>query len=137
MNTLSLFTIEVLLCFGISAAVILLLKPLLRDVLIETCGTAKRAEFWVMFTQLMLIISPLLIVIFFAPTDTSITINIAEAMQDTLFRSLLGVFVALAMIGQVMWKSIRNTSLEKTVTETNTDAKTTEDKPSGWGPEKK
>lgn len=112
MNTLSLFTIEVLLCLGISIAVILLLKPLLRDVLVETCGTAKRAEFWVMFTQLMLIISPLLIVIFFAPTEASITINIAEAMQDTLFRSLLGVFVALAMIGQVMWKSIRNSNIE-------------------------
>lgn len=111
MNTLSLFTLEVLLCLGISIAVILLLKPLLRDVLIETCGTAKRAEFWVMFTQLMLIISPLLIVIFFAPTETSITTNIAEAMQDTLFRSLLGVFVALAMIGQVMWKSIRNANI--------------------------
>jgi hypothetical protein len=111
MNTLSLFTLEVLLCLGISFAVIVLLKPLLRDVLIETCGTAKRAEFWVMFTQLMLIISPLLIVIFFAPTETSITTNIAEAMQDTLFRSLLGVFVALAMIGQVMWKSIRNANI--------------------------
>jgi hypothetical protein len=112
MNTLSLFTIEVLLCLGISIAVIVLLKPLLRDVLIETCGTTKRADFWVMFTQLMLVISPLLIVIFFAPTKTSITLNIAEAMQDTLFRSLLGVFVALAMIGQVMWKSIRNTTIE-------------------------
>lgn len=106
MNALSLFTIEISLCFGISAAVILLIKPLLRDVLIETCGTEKRAEFWVMFTQLMLIISPLLIVIYFAPTETSATTNIAEAMKDTLFRSLLGDFMALAMIGHVIWKSI-------------------------------
>ena len=112
MNTLSLFTIEVLLCLGISIAVILLLKPLLRDVLIETCGTTKRAAFWVMFSQLMLIISPLLIVIFFAPTEASITINIAEAMQDTLFISLLGVFVALAMIGRIMWKSTQNNNIE-------------------------
>ena len=112
MNTLSLFTLEVLLCFGISTAVIVLLKPLLRDVLIDTCGTAKRAEFWVMFTQLMLIISPLLIVVFFAPTETSISLNIAESLQDTLFRSLLGVFVALAMIGQVMWKSIQTSNSE-------------------------
>lgn len=112
MNTLSLFTLEVLLCFGISTAVIVLLKPLLRDVLIDTCGTAKRAEFWVMFTQLMLIIAPLLIVIFFAPTEASITLNVAEALKDTLFRSLLGVFVALAMIGQVMWKSIQTSNSE-------------------------
>lgn len=112
MNALSLFTIEVLLCFSISAAIIMLIKPLLRDVLIETCGTEKRAEFWVMFTQLMLIISPLLIVIYFAPTETSATTNIAEAMKDTLFRSLLGDFIALTIIGQTIWKSISSTNTE-------------------------
>ena len=106
MNTLTLFIIEVLLSFGISATVVILIKPLLRDVLIETCGTKKRAEFWVMFTQLMLVISPLLIVIYFAPTSTVVPPNIAETLKDTLFQSLLGVFIALAMIGQVIWKSI-------------------------------
>ena len=106
MNTLTLFIIEVSLSFGISATVVILIKPLLRDVLIETCGTKKRAEFWVMFTQLMLVISPLLIVIYFAPTSTVVPPNIAETLKDTLFQSLLGVFIALAMIGQVIWKSI-------------------------------
>ena len=118
MNAMTLFTLEVLLCFGISTAVILLIKPLLRDVLIETCGTAKRAEFWVMFTQLMLIISPLLLVIYFAPTTTTTTINLAEAMKDTLFRSLLGDFIALATIGQVIWKSIGQVN---TTSETGSD----------------
>lgn len=106
MNTLVLFIVEVLLCFGISVAVISLLKPLLREVLIETCGTSKRAEFWLMFTQLMLVISPMLIVVFFAPTDTFSAFNLAEVLKDTLFRSLLGDFIALTMIGQVIWKSI-------------------------------
>ncbi len=108
MDTLSIFFIEVLLCLGISLALIYLLKPLLREVLIETCGTNTRAEFWVMFTQLMLIISPLLIVIYFAPTTDSVPINVAEAIQDTLFRSLLGDFIALSMIGQVIWRSIKS-----------------------------
>lgn len=120
MNALSLFTIEILLCFGISTAIVLLIKPLLRDVLIDTCGTAKRAEFWVMFTQLMLIISPLLIVIYFAPTASDSSINVAEAIKDTLFRSLLGDFLALGMIGQVIWKSIgsaNNGAHEEQVTE--------------------
>ena len=91
-----------------SFLLIYLLKPVLRQVLIETCGTNTRAEFWVMFTQLMLIISPLLIVIYFAPTTDSVPINAAEAIQDTLFRSLLGDFIALSMIGQVIWRSIKN-----------------------------
>ena len=61
-----------------------------------------------MFTQLMLIISPLLIVIYFAPTTDSVPINAAEAIQDTLFRSLLGDFIALSMIGQIIWRSIKS-----------------------------
>ena len=111
MDTLTIFLIEVLLCLGISLMLIYLLKPLLREVLIETCGTATRADFWVMFTQLMMIISPLLIVIFFAPTLASGPVHITEALQDTLFRSLLGDFIALAMIGKVIWKSIKNIPL--------------------------
>lgn len=106
MTSLTLFVLNVLLCFSISIAIIVLIKPLLRDVLSETCGTEKRAEFWVMFTQLMLVISPLLIVIFFAPTTSPVELNIAEALKHTLFQSLLGDFIALTMIAQVIWKSV-------------------------------
>jgi len=124
MNSLTLFMIEVLLCFGISISLIYLLKPLLRDVLVDICGTRTRADFWVMFTQLMLILSPLLIVIFFAPTQDAVDINIAEAMQDTLFRSLLGDFIALAMIGQVIWKAIKITPDQRSSeVESHTDSK--------------
>lgn len=83
-----------------------LLKPLLREILVDTCGTQPRAEFWVMFTQLMLFIAPLLIVIFYAPTKEVTNINVTEVIQDTLFRSLLGDFLALTMIGRVISKSI-------------------------------
>jgi hypothetical protein len=107
MNTLVLFLIEVLLCFAISVSLIVLLKPVLRAMLVDICGTETRAAFWVMFTQLMLIISPLLLVIYFAPTQDALAVNVAEALKDTLFRSLLGDFIALAMIGTVIWKSIR------------------------------
>jgi len=107
MNSLSIFMIEVLICFFISFSMIYLLRPLLREVLVDICGTRARAEFWVMFTQLMLIISPLLIVIYFAPTQYDVDVNITEAIKDTLFRSLLGDFIALTMIGQVIWKSVK------------------------------
>lgn len=106
MNTLVLFGLEVALCLGISFILIALLRPLLRDVLTDTCGTEKRAEFWVMFTQLMLIISPLLVVVFFAPTAPIAQLNVAYELQQTLFRTLLGDFIALSVIGKVIWKSI-------------------------------
>ncbi len=108
MNTLILFVLEIGICLGISIAMILLLKPLLRNVLTDTCGTPQRAEFWVMFTQLMLIISPLLVVVFFAPTATLTHLNIAHELQRALFRTLLGDFIGLSLIGRVIWKSINN-----------------------------
>lgn len=108
MNTIVLFGLEVALCLGISFIVIALLRPLLRDVLTDTCGTEKRAEFWVMFTQLMLIISPLLVVVFFAHTTPIAQLYIAYELQQTLFRTLLGDFIALSVIGKVIWKSINS-----------------------------
>ncbi len=106
MNTLFLFALEIALCLGISFVLISLLRHLLRDVLTDTCGTVKRANFWVMFTQLMLVISPLLVVVYFAPTTTIEQLNVAHELQQTLFRALLGDFIALSVIGQVIWKSI-------------------------------
>lgn len=106
MSPLFLFVIEITLCLSISFALIYLLRPVLRQMLVETCGTQVRADFWLMFTQLMLVISPLLLVIFFAPTDPQHTVNSVKIIQDTLFRSLLGDFIALSTIGQVIWKSI-------------------------------
>ena len=106
MQSLGLFIIEILLCFAISCSLIVLLRTLLCDVLVDICGTKRRADFWVMFTQLMLVISPLLIVIFFAPIEIDSTTNVAKSIKDTLFRSLLGDFIALAMLGQVIWKTM-------------------------------
>ncbi len=108
MDTLLLFVFETVLCLAISFVLIWLLNPLLRDVLAETCGTEKRAGFWVMFTQLMLVISPLLVVIYFVPTATAIHLNLAHELQQALFRTLLGDFIALSIIGNVIWKSIDN-----------------------------
>lgn len=106
MNTFILFGLELAICLGISFILIVLIRPLLRDVLIDTCGTENRAEFWVMFTQLMLIITPLLVVVFFAPTEAIAQLNVAHELQQTLFRTLLGDFIALSVIGKVIWKSI-------------------------------
>ncbi|MCP3662737.1 MAG: hypothetical protein GY696_09610 [Gammaproteobacteria bacterium] len=106
MNAISFFTLEVTLSISISLTIITLLKPLLSDLLTDTCGTTSRAAFWVMFTQLMLVISPLLIVIFFASTDPVSSTNAADAIKETLFRTLLGIFIALITVGQVIWRSI-------------------------------
>lgn len=107
MNDIVIFTLEIITCLTISGVVIYVLNPLLNDVLTETCGTQKHALFWVRFTDIMLLISPLLMVIFFTHTGESNAPSSLIIFKDTLFRSLLGEFIGLAIIGQIIWKSIR------------------------------
>ena len=109
MNDFVIFTLEIVTCLAISGVVIYILNPLLTDVLNETCGTAKRAMFWVRFTDIMLLISPLLMVIFFTHTGEFSAPSPLIIFKDTLFRSLLGEFIGLALIGQIIWKSINPT----------------------------
>ncbi len=106
MSNIALFLTQIGMCITISLAVIVLIRPYLTDVLTETCGTRKRAAFWVMFTQLTLAISPLLLVIYFTDAKPGIHAYPVEAIKDTLFQSLFGIFVAIAIVGRVIWKSI-------------------------------
>lgn len=106
MNTINLFLLQITLSFGLSVLVIMLLKAQLREVLTEICGTSSRAAFWVTFTQLMLVIAPLLLVILFTDLKPGVSIYPAETIKDTVFRSLFAIFIAIAMIGRVIRKSI-------------------------------
>ncbi|MCU7884971.1 MAG: hypothetical protein KZQ82_12345 [Candidatus Thiodiazotropha sp. (ex Lucinoma annulata)] len=106
MNPIIFFTIEVTLSLMICLGLIVLIKPRLRDVLYETCGTQKRAEFWVTFTQLMMLIAPLMIVIYFAPTTPVTETLLIVSVKNVLFQTLFGLFIALAMTGKVIWRSI-------------------------------
>ena len=38
--------------------------------------------------------------------------NALVLLQDTLFRVLLGIFLALLFVGQVIWRSIRRMTVE-------------------------
>lgn len=105
MFELVIFAVEVGISAAISLSIVRLLKPLLRDVLLEACGTGQRADFWGMFSQLMIFIAPMLIVIYFTGA-TKADSNIVLSIKDALFRSLLGQFIALAAIGYVIWQTI-------------------------------
>ena len=109
MSPLPFFLLEITICLSITITTLLLIKPPLNDLLIELCGNEIRAKFWVMFTQIMLIISPLLIVIYFTPTYTITAQNLLQTLTDLLFQTLLGTFITLAMIGQIVRKSISRT----------------------------
>ncbi len=115
MNELSFFGIQITIALSMSALVLALIKPYLKDVLKDTCGTEHSAEFWVRFTQLMMIITPLVIVIFFAGlnSSTEILTQPITILKQTLLQILVGELIALAIVGRVIYSAI-NTTLELT-----------------------
>lgn len=106
MTHTQLFLIQVTLSLSTSLIVIALLKAQLRNVLTEICGTATRAAFWISFTQLMLVIGPLLLVILFTDLRPGVSAYPAEEIKDAVFRSLFAIFIAIALIGRVIRKAV-------------------------------
>jgi hypothetical protein len=60
MNTISAFLLEIVITIAISALTFRYLKYFLNRVLIDLCGTEDRAQFWTVFSGIVLIGLPLL-----------------------------------------------------------------------------
>ncbi len=102
----STFLIEISLSVSLSILTLLLLKDALFGVLTDLCQGEQRARFWARFTQLMLIIGPLLGVLIFTPAGNNLeTINTA-IFRETLKHAVMGAFVALCTVGFVIWRTI-------------------------------
>ena len=113
MNELIIFGIQLFIALAMSVFIVYLIKPYLKEVLKDTCGTQRSAEFWVRFTQLMMIISPLMIVVFFSVADPyreafSFPIQI---FKQTILQTLIGAFVGLVFVGRIIYRAI-NTTVE-------------------------
>lgn len=111
MNTLIVFGAEVGLSLVISLCIIFYLGKLLRTILVELCGTADRANFWIGFTKLMFMFLPLMIVLLFSSSDNIDTDHIIPQIRNILSRVLIGELATLCMVGYVIWKSIRASTM--------------------------
>jgi len=105
MQELKLFAIELLISFGISAIVLLFLNKPLYRLLIDLCGTEARAKFWLIYSNVMLVIAPLLFVIIFGKSNSD-KIELFSFYKTAFGSSLAGVFISLAVIGTQITKSL-------------------------------
>ena len=105
MNELYLFVIEIIISLFVSACVIYIINKSFRNVLIDLCGTEVRAQFWVVYSNLMLVIAPLLTTIIFGKSHQ--VLEASFSFYKTAFGSVLfGVFVSLVIIGLQITKSL-------------------------------
>ncbi len=119
MTELIIFAIQLFITLTMSIFIVFLLTPYLKQVLLDTCGTNHSANFWVRFTQLMMIIAPLVIVIFFSVADSNQLqlANPAYILKQTILQTLIGDFIGLILVGKIIYRAI-NTTMEPAETDT-------------------
>lgn len=101
MNTIFFFLLEVTLTLSISMLVFRYLRPFLVRILVDLCGTEERAQFWTVFSNIILVGLPLLIALTYQPE--------ANKAEDLFFEithrisgNMLGFLFALITTGFIV-----------------------------------
>ena len=98
MNAIFSFVVEVALTLVISALLVGYLRPFLRKVLTDLCGTEDRAQFWVAFSNILLMGMPIIFAMNYKPEARSTEALFFEA-AGKLSGNLGGLLLALIAIG--------------------------------------
>lgn len=101
MNTIFSFLIEVVLTLVISALLVRYLRPYLRKVLIDLCGTEDRAQFWTAFSNILLIGMPIIFALNYKPEANSVEALFFE-VAGRLSGNLGGLLAALIGVGIIV-----------------------------------
>jgi len=98
MNTVTLFLIQISVTLAACLSLTAYLRPTLKRVLIDLCGTEQRAEFWTSFSSLLLVLMPIVFSLGFTPEASMPDAKILE-VAGQLRWNLFGFVLALLMIG--------------------------------------
>ena len=100
MNTGVVFLLEISITLLMVILILGYMRPFLRRILLDLCGTDDRAQFWTAFTNIVLLSLPLISALGFTPpaSEENITIEIIHQLRSNLTSFMLG----LALIGFVL-----------------------------------
>ncbi len=98
MNSIGLYLIQLLATLMLSAGLAAYVRPTLRRVLVDLCGTDERAHFWTVFANIMLVALPVIFGMGFAPESGSFEQGFF-AITGQLRWNLLGFVLSLVAIG--------------------------------------
>jgi hypothetical protein len=101
MNTIFSYLIEVALTLIICGLLVGYLRPFLKKILIDLCGTEDRAQFWTAFSNILLIGLPLILALSYKPEADNVENLLFEAL-GRLGGNLGGLLLALVGIGFIV-----------------------------------
>lgn len=94
MNTIISFLVHVFLTIAVTALVVNYIRPYLRKVLVDLCGTEERAQFWTVFSNVVLVSLPGILALNYRPeavTLEELFFEIAGRLSGTLAGFLFGL----------------------------------------------
>jgi hypothetical protein len=105
-NGLIVFGLEVAVSLAVSTFILVRLQALLRSIGNDVCERGNRGvtEFWLAYTQLMMVIAPVLFVAWFSHAGRHY--DVVEQVKSSLGLVLFGQFAGLVLVGRAVWKSI-------------------------------
>lgn len=108
MNNSSLFIIGVVLAETTSVLVVAYLHGPLYRILADLCGSGERATFWMAFSNVTIVLTPLLFALHNRPDDS--VSNSVFKVADQLQSALLGLIVSVLVMGFVVGSFIKRAS---------------------------
>lgn len=105
MDAVTVFFSEVAASVVISAFILVRLQRLLRGIGATVCEQGGGAtEFWLAYTQLMMLVAPVLLISWFSHAGQHATL--VAQLKSSFGVVLSGQFIGLALVGRAVWKSI-------------------------------
>jgi uncharacterized membrane protein YhaH (DUF805 family) len=101
MNPISAFSAGISVTILLSVLVVKYLRSPLKKILVDLCGTTERAEFWLAFTNVTLVLVPLAVALRFRPLASSWA-GFLFALSDQLQAVLLALIFTMVMLGIVL-----------------------------------
>ena len=89
-----------------SLAIVLYLKVALHRILVELCGTSERAAFWAAFTNISIVLVPLIFALQYTPQlkeGQSAVLEIAAQLKW----ALAGLLATVVMVGWILSRFMR------------------------------
>lgn len=101
MNTVFSFLMEAALTLVITVMLVRYLRPFLRKILTDLCGTEDRAQFWTVFSNILLIGVPMIIALNYQPRSRNAEQLFFE-VAGKLSGNLGGFLFALVGVGLIV-----------------------------------
>ncbi|MBI5965938.1 MAG: hypothetical protein HY863_20865 [Chloroflexi bacterium] len=101
MNTILAFAIEVIITFAICALTFRYMRPFLNRILVDLCGTEERAQFWTVFSSILLVGFPVLISLMHRPEASNAEDLFFELTKRTS-GNVVSFMVTLVGIGVIV-----------------------------------